>query len=314
MKNLDKVKEYISKQVLKNKSFEFFYNKGIDFYNRQEYESAIKYFKLSTEQKDAKPPAYYNLALAHQHMKEYDKATLVYHKFLLLSPNDYDGLYNIALIYYMKEDYLKAIEYFEKCVELKIDEDGVKALVLAYLNSNKMQEAIDFADRIFQIPEIGIKLYYAIAKTFENKHSLNKDFTFIDKAIEMYSRIIEQEPENFDVYLSISICYAKKGEWENSVDYCKRAIQINPESYDANNQMGLVYYCCNELKEAIKHYETALGLKPDDYKIYSNLGYAYEKIGDFNKAVKIFSQLVKKFPQMPAKDEIKNHLRILKTL
>ena len=157
-------------------------------------------------------------------------------------------------------------------------------------------------------------MYYAIAKTFENKHSLNKDFTFIDKAIEMYSRIIEQEPENFDVYLSISICYAKKGEWENSVDYCKRAIQINPESYDANNQMGLVYYCCNELKEAIKHYETALGLKPDDYKIYSNLGYAYEKIGDFNKAVKIFSQLVKKFPQMPAKDEIKNHLRILKTL
>lgn len=314
MKKLDKIKEYIKNRFSKDKSFEYLYNRGIDFYDRQEYENAIKFFKLATEQIEAKPPAYYNLALSHQHLKEYDKAILVYQKFLILCPEDYDGLYNIALTYYIKEDYEKAVEFFEKCVKVRTEEDGVKALTLAYLNLNKLQEALDFAENLLQIPDRGTKLYFEIAKTFENKHCLNKDFTYIDKAIEMYIKIVEKEPENFNVYLAISICYAKKGEWENSVEFCKKAMQINPKSYEANNQMGLVYYCCNELKEAIKYYETALKIKPEDYKIYSNLGYAYEKVGDYDQAIKLFTQLVRKFPQVPARDEIKNHLRILKTL
>lgn len=309
------IKEYLNKKFSKNKGFEFFYNSGVDFYDRQEYEKAIKYFKLATEKKGVKPPAFYNLALSYQHMKEYDKAIVTYHKFLALNPHDYDGLYNIALVYYIKNNYAKAVEFFEKCLKIKIDEDGVKALTVAYLCADKMQDAINFSDKILQMPQNGLKLYYAIAKTFENKNSMNKDFTYIDKAIEMYLKLIELEPKNFDIYLSTSICYAKKGEWENSVSFCHRAIEVNPKSYEANNQMGLVYYCCNEIKEAINYYEKALGLKPEgDYKIYSNLGYAYEKIGDFDKAIRIFSQLVKKFPQIPAKDEIKNHLRVLKTL
>lgn len=78
--------------------------------------------------------------------------------------------------------------------------------------------------------------------------------------------------------------------------------------------MGLVYYCCDEISEAVKYYEKAFELKPKgDYKIYSNLGYAYEKLGQYDKAINIFSKLIQKFPNLPAKDEIKNHLRILKT-
>lgn len=315
MNKLYKFKKYIQKKITQNASFESLYNSGIDFYGKQEYERAIDYFKLATEHKDVKAQAYYNLALSYQCTKQYDRAIVTYNKFLELVPNDHDGLYNIALTYYLKENFTNAIEFFEKCVAIKKDEDGVKALTMAYLGANEMQKAIDFANEIFDIPEKGAKLYYEIAKVFENKNSLNTDFTFLDKAIEMYNRLIEKDPKNFDVYLSISICYAKKGEWEASVDFCKKAIETNPKSYEANNQMGLVYYCCNELQEAINYYEKALGLKPEgDYKIYSNLGYAYEKIGQIDKAVKLFTQLVNKFPNIPAKDEIKNHLRILKNL
>jgi len=315
MDKLSKIKEYLGKKFTSTKSFEFLYNTGIDLYGKQEYEKAINYFKLAIEQKGVQPQAYYNLALSYQCMKDYDRAIVTYAKFLEIHPNDYDGLYNIALVYYHKENYPKAIGFFERCVATKVDEDGVRALVLAYLSQNGIQKAIDFANEVIQTPEKGIKLYYTIAKVFENKNSLNKDFTLIDTAIEMYAKIIEKDPNNFDAYLSISICYAKKGDWEDSVTFCKEAIKTNPRSYEANNQMGLVYYCCNQVKDAIDYYETALGLKPEgDYKIYSNLGYAYEKIGQIDKAVKIFSKLVSKFPQYPAKDEIKNHLRILKNI
>lgn len=315
MSKFNALKKFLDKKIWADRGFEFFYNSGVDFYSKKEYEKAIKYFQLAAEQKDVLPQVYYNLALSHQCIKNYDKAIVNYHKFLAVNPNDYDGLYNLGLTYYMKENYTKAIELFEKCLEMKKDEDGIKAIVVAYLCNNEMEKALNLAEELFKVPDVGLKLYSTVAKTFENKNSFNKDFVFIDKAIEMYLKIISVYPKDFDSYLSASICYAKKGEWENSVDFCKRAIEVNPKSYEANNQMGLIYYCCNEVKEAINYYEKAMGLHPDgDYKIYSNLGYAYEKIGEIDKAVNIFTRLVSKFPQIPAKDEIKNHLRVLKTL
>lgn len=317
MGKLNAVKEFIEKKIKrsKNDNFEVLYNSGVDAYGKQDYEKAIKYFKLATEQDDVKPQVYYNLGLTYQCIKEYDRAIVTYNKFLESNPTDYDGLYNIALVYFNKESYSKSAEFFEKCFEINKDEDVVKALILAYLNNNQMQKAVEFADEILENTPNGINLYYIIAKVFENKNSLNKDFTYIDKAIELYLKLLKKDSKHFDSYLSLSICYAKKGEWILSVDFCNKALEVNPKSYEANNQMGLVFYCSNEVKEAINYYETALKLKPEgDYKIYSNLGYAYEKIGQYDKAVKIFTQLISKFPQFPAKDEIKNHLRVLKTL
>lgn len=299
----------------KSKTFEVYYNLGVDAFGHQDYENAIQYFKLAVEQEDVRPQVYYNMALTYQCMKEYDRAILIYNKFLEANPADYDGLYNLALTYFNKENYQKSIEYFKKCFEVRKEEDVVKALVLAYLSNNQIQPAEEFALNILNTCENGLDLYYQIAKIFENKNTQNKDFTLIDKAIEMHLKILERNPKYFDAYLSISICYAKKGEWEMSVEFCNKALAMNPESYDANNQMGLVYYCCDEVRKAVNYYEAALKLKPEgDYKVYSNLAYAYEKIGQYDKAINIFTKLISKFPHFPAKDEIKNHLRVLKTL
>lgn len=297
------------------KNFESYYNSGIDAFGRQDYEDAINLFTLALEQDEIKPQVYYNLALTYQCTKDYDRAVATYNKFLELVPNDYDGLYNLALTYFTQENYPKAVEFFEKCVGIRKDKDSINSLILAYLNNNEIQKTIDFSDNILETEQDGTQLYYDIAKTFENKNTFGKDFTLVDIAIGMYLRLIEKDPRHFDSYLAVSICYAKKGLWKESVEFCEKAIKENPKSYEANNQMGLVFYCKNEIKEAIKYYEEALKLKPKgDFKVYSNLAYAYEKIGKYDKAIQLFTQLVGKFPHCPAKDEIKHHMRILKTL
>lgn len=307
--------EKLFKRKTSSKSFEYLYNHGIDLYNKQNYEKAINLFKQAIESPDVQPQVYYNLGLSYHCTKNYESAVETYQKFLELRPNDHDGLYNLGLTYYTLEYYDKAIELFEKSLEIKKDEDGVKALTLAYLGKNEAQKAIDFANSLFNIPEEGLKLVKAIAKIFEGKNAINKDFTYIDLAIELFRKIIDADPKDFNTFLSLSICYAKKGEWKNSVLYCEKALETNPTSFEANNQMGLVYYCCNEIDKSIKYYETALKLRPNgDFKIYSNMAYAYEKKGELKKAIKIFTQLINKFPKYPARDEIKNHLRILKTL
>lgn len=312
-----KIKEFIESKFNspKRKTFEGYYNAGVDSYAKQDYHSALKHFMLAIEQEGVRSQVYYNLGLTYQCLKEYERAISAYSKFLEANPEDYDGLYNIALTYFDKKDYKNAIEYFKKCVEMKNEDDVIKALVLAYLSNDEVQPAVKLAQNIFETRENGLDLYYEIAKIFESKNPTGRDFTLIDEAIDMYLNVISKDSTYFDAYLSVSICYAKRGEWEDSVEFCKKALKLNPDSYEANNQIGLVYYCCDEIKKAVIYYEIALKLKPKgDYKAYSNLAYAYEKMLQYEKAIKIFTQLLKKFPEFPAKEEIKNHLRVLKTL
>lgn len=296
-----------------DKDFSVLYNSGVDAFQKKDYEKAIDFFKESLNEKKVQPQAYYNLALCYQFTKKYDRAITTYQKFLTINPNDYDGVYNLALVYFETEKYQHAIELFEKSTQIKKEPENFKALTLAYLSNNELQKTLDLAEQALELPQNGLDLYFNIAQVVESKNSFNKDFTLIDIAIGMYSKIILIDPKYFEAYLAKSICYAKKGEWENSVEFCSQAIKLNPQSYEANNQMGLVYYCCDKLEEAVKYYEQALIINPEsDFKIYSNLAYAYEKIGDNKKAIKVFSQLISKFPNAPAVEEIKNHLRILK--
>lgn len=305
----------IDVKFLIGNTFERYYNSGIDAYNKKNYQKAIELFKLAIEQKNPKPQVYYNLALTYQSLKDYDRALANYSHFLTIYPQDYDGLYNIALVYSLRGNHEKAVEFFEKCVEIKKEADSVRALVNEYLDNNQYEQAVDFSNQILESEKNGIQLYLQIAKVFENKNPFAKDYKLIDTAIEMNMKIIEIDPKIFDAYLSLSFCYAKKGEFGKSVDFCEKALVENPNSYEANSQMGLVYYCSNEVEEAIKYFEKALKINPDtDYKIYSNLAYAYEKIGKNDKASKIFLQLLQKFSEFPAKQEIKHHLRILKSI
>lgn len=314
---LNKITTFIKEKFYRaqENTFEAFYNSGVDAFDRKDYEKAMKFFKQALEQEGVRPQVYYNIGLTYQSISEYDLALSAYKKFLEANPEDYDGLYNIALTYFKLSNYPRAIEYFQKCISMKNEEDVIKALVTAYLSNNEVQTAFDFSLNIFETRENGLDLFYQLAKIFESKNPHNKDFTLIDKAIEMYLKVIEKNSKYFDAYLSVSICYAKKGEWEMSVEFCNKALEINPDSYEANSQIGLVYYCCDEMKKAINYFEIALKLKPSgDYKVYSNLAYAYEKMAKYDKAISIFTKLISKFPEFPAKDEIKNHLRVLKTL
>lgn len=315
MSILGGIKKYIENKFLSGHQFESFYNEGIDFYNAQDYDGAIKSFNVALKQKDVKPQVYYNLALSYQCIEEYDKAILHYNRFLKSHPSDYDGLYNIALAYYMKGHFSKSIDFFGKCLEIRIDDETIRAVIFACIAKKDMKRAFVFANRILKVPETGKHFYYKIAKIIEDKNPFGEDFTLINKAIEMYLKLANEYSDEyaFDSYLSVSICYAKKGDWENSIGFCRRALEINSTSYEANNQMGLIYYCREDIENAVKYYEIAFKQNErDDYKIYPNLGYAYEKVGKIKEAIKIFKLFIAKFNLSPAKEEIEHHLQILK--
>lgn len=293
------------------KTFSAYYNKGLELFEKNELDKAIDFFEMAANMPNRNPAVLYNLGLAHQKLNQFQDAIIFYQAFLSYEPEDYDTLYNLGLAYYENSNFSKAIENFERCLKIKPNGDNYKNLILAYIDNNQFDKILEITEELFQDYDKNRELFITAVKTIESKNKFfNKDYFFLDKAIELYSKMIEKNPLDTDAYLAISIAYAKQAKWDLAVFNCLKALDIEPKSCDINNQMGLIYYCNNKMEDAIIYYEESLKIK-ECPKVYSNLAYAYEKARKTEKAIEVFKLLLKNYPEIKTKNEIKNHIRIL---
>ena len=307
---IEKLKVKIKQIREKMSTFDAYFTKGLELYDAKKYKLAIEFLKIALSQSNAQSFANYNLALTYQQINNNEDALIYYEKFLEHYPKDKSALYNTALIYFDKEDYKEASKYFFKCFEQEQSKENVIALTKCYVQLENISKLNDLIEYIFN-SNCKNDCALEVAKIIENGYAI-KNPEMLDFALDVYSKLLQEDNKNFDAALAISIVYSKKGDWKNAIDYCEKALELNPKSYEANNQMGLTYYCAEEMDSCIYYYEKAFKLNPKtDYKIYSNLAYAYEKIGKIEDAINLFKDLITKFPNCPIKDNIKEHTKKL---
>lgn len=79
-----------------------------------------------------------------------------------------------------------------------------------------------------------------------------------DRAIEMFSKSIQDNPNYFEAYRYRAIAYSKKGEYDKSIADLQKAVQLNPDYPDAYGLMGLVYEIKKDYPKALQVYREAL--------------------------------------------------------
>lgn len=315
LKKVNSIITNYKKKQDKNKDFCFFYNRGVENFTNNKYADAVNDFETALTKEDIQPQVYYNLGLVHQNIGNFDKAIEFYNKFLEYSPDDYDAKYNLAISTYSRNQFEDAVDMFTKLITVKKEPEIIIALTKAYIELECIEEIYALAEDLIKLPEPSYDLYFEVAKVLVAQPKFINGGDFIDKAISMLNLLLKQDAENEKYNLELSICCAKKHDWDSSIDLCKKVLNQNEKSFDANNQMGIIFYSQHALDTAIDYFKKALKINSTtNSKIYANLAYAYEAKGDYKNAIKYFSTLLFKFPEYPAFDEIENHLRILKTL
>ena len=306
---IERIKTYFRQVREKMSTFDAYFTRGGELYNEKKYQLAVEFFKIALRQSNAESYAYYNLALAYQQLGLDDKALENYKRFLEDYPNDQNSLYNVALIHYKRNEFEEAVNFFAQSFKYKQDEANVKALADTYMQIGDTEKASELAEYIFN-SDCNKKYAMLVAKVFEAKEHLANDFSLTQKALDIYLRLLELQPGNFDAALAASVAYSKMGNWEQAITYCNLAIELKPKSYDANSQMGLVLYCSDNMPECIAYYERAMKIKKD-YKIFLNLAYAYEKAGKIDDAIQLFKEALTKYTNFPQKEEVRKHVRQL---
>jgi len=160
---------------------------------------------------------------------------------IIKNPTTADDFHLKGYAAQIDENYDKAIEYYQKAIELKHD------YAAAYCNMGNV---------------------YAIGK---------KDY---DKANECCKKTIKYKPDSVEAYYNMGLNYADKKDYNKAIENFNKAIKYKPDLVEAYYSMGKCYSDKKDFDKAIEYYQKAIELKHDYAEAYYNMGLVYEKKGD----------------------------------
>jgi tetratricopeptide (TPR) repeat protein len=256
---------------------------------------------MNDEEKSKEAEAYFILGTGYGQKGKYEKAIEAFNKAIELKPDFAKAYNNQGNVYDNKGEYDKAIEAYNRAIELNPDYANVyNNLGIAYKDKGEYDKAIESYNK-------SIELSPDYAEAYNNLGIVYSDKGEYDKAIKAYNEAIKLEPDFAKVYNNLANVYANKDEWDNAIKAYIEAIELGLDDAIVYAAIGNAYFHKGKYDKAIKAYNEAIKLKPDDAKVYNNLGLAY-----FNKSeyIKVFEAYNKAIKLEPAFAEAYNNLGI----
>lgn len=96
-----------------------YFQRGVEAFEKREYDLAVTHFTKAVVQSPKAPAAYFYRALAYREKKEYDKAVADFTEVIRLDPNPAAGYYNRGVVHARKKEYDKALKDFDEAIRLE---------------------------------------------------------------------------------------------------------------------------------------------------------------------------------------------------
>ncbi len=181
--------------------------------------------------------------------------------------------FNAAIAADQAEMYEKALEYYQKSLELKYDGGGSPSDVYHYIATvyEAMGDTVNsvktYEDGIVAFPDNSVYLYIKLINYYLEKNQMEKAAEYIRPAV-------EKDPENFSLWNVYGSAF-EDTDIEESIRGYKKAIEINPDFFDPYYNIGTIYF--NQGVEAndaamkiplneTEKYDTALKERDDFFK------------------------------------------------
>lgn len=202
-------------------------------------------------------------------------------------------------VYYMLNDQWRtAAHFFETAAKLQPDEERIlHHLAACYFNLENKDRALQTLEKISELRPDEFNIQYLFANLCEMEGK-------VDKAILGYERAMKcRKGENgpaflVDMYYRLGYLYAKKGDFQKSLDYHLKLMDTGIVSEPAKLQcdIGQTYLQINDMKKAMEAFKKAVELDPAFAHSHFYLAICYERLGDIEKAISETETYLAKYP------------------
>lgn len=118
----------------------------------------------------------------------------------------------------------------------------------------------------------------------------------LQEAEALYRQVVEQYPQQADVWFWLGLIASQLGKLEESVTYYQQVIQLQPGLAEAHSNLGTVLLDLGRRTDAIAHQQHAISLLPNDANLYYNLAIALSQDGQLDAAIEHYQQAVRLNP------------------
>jgi tetratricopeptide (TPR) repeat protein len=201
-----------------------------------------------------------------------------------------ERLYSQGLAQLSRDDYARALPYFEKAVET--DPNYAEAWYQAGYCYGTLGRHADALKASRQ----AAKLRPEWAATYVNIGASSYALGQYKDAVDAYKQALRLDENNSDTQYSLGLTLGKMNRTDEEILAYRRAISIKPDHANAMEKLGLALFKQRRYGEAagifdqlkayksIEAFNTALSYNPDFEKARYNLGRAYAKAGNKDMA------------------------------
>lgn len=260
----------------------------------------------------------YNLALAYEQLREYDKAVKVTETALNLAPKQSELKFLYARL-------------MAQSGNLELAQSMLKELSLAHPGSASVKELQARIEMLMNNPEVAVKLYKEVLKKWNNNfitinlalaeiqtgdteaafltlqtwlHDYPDDRLtrsvladalltngFLNEAELQYEKLLAIQPDNAVVRNNLAWIFLQKNELDKALYQAQKANELEPDNPQIMDSLAVILLGKGQTAQAIKLLKNASALQPDNLEIKFHLAQAYAAQGEASKTKKILNNL-----------------------
>lgn len=249
------------------------YEKGLFYYNLQDYEYALELFNSCIENNGASALAYYNRGKTYQQLGQSRKSLKDWEKAVALQPDLIQAYYALCEHYLAEKDFEKALEWITKGIS-KNEEEPYFYMLRGWVLMGMKKYKAAFGDF-----DYAIQLSPDYAKAYHNRGIARLKAQNIAEA---HRKDIILARQDFATALQLDSTFSR-----NSI---------------FNRNLGHIYYLFEDYDSALIYFDKTADLNQDDYwvhyyraKIYEQNGRNAEAVVEYDLATEMFSEFGEAF-------------------
>lgn len=233
----------------------------------------VKELLLKVKDTIANPDSEYKLGVAHLKLGEYEESKKCFEKILKQSPKKPEVLLNLAQTLELQgkqdealETYIKIIDVGGKNVEGHLNVGRIN------IEKKNYGVALEILEKAKEITPENAQVLFFIAKCKSELSESENDDGY-QQAIQEHLELAQSPDLPADFHISLATLYAKNGQPDQAMEFCKKALEQNERDIEAYRLLGLIQLIKKDYNSAKGNLTTALNFQPNNPEIHEIFSY-----------------------------------------